>query len=67
MCLMQGKRVYPEIAGVCNRCSLYLSTCMPIVDHGYLFGECDNDYCCECPLYEDCGAANSEEVNYYAC
>lgn len=56
MCLMQGKTVSPDIAGICNRCSLYLSTCMPVVDHGYLFGECDNDYCCECPYYEDCGS-----------
>jgi len=65
MCLIQGKSVSPEIAGTCNRCSLYLNTCMPVVDHGYLFGECDNDFCCECPYYEDCGTYG-EEVKTYA-
>ena len=24
--------------------------------HGYLFGECDNDFCEECPYYEDCNS-----------
>ena len=56
MCLMQDKAVTPEIAGVCAKCCLYLSTFMPVVQYGYLFGECDNDYCCECPYIEDCGS-----------
>lgn len=54
MCLLQNKPLYPEIAGICNKCCLYLSTCSPIVDHGMLFGECDMDFCDECPMYEDC-------------
>ena len=63
-CLMQGRSVSPEIAGTCNNCSLYLNSCMPVVDHGFLFGECDNDYCCECPVYDDC-SSYGEEVNVY--
>ncbi len=30
---------------------------MPIVQYGFLAGaECDYDYCCDCPLHEECGA-----------
>ena len=62
MCLMQGKSVYPEIAGICSRCSLYLSTCLPVIDHGYLFGECDQDFCSECPEYDSCGTYEAEVI-----
>lgn len=55
-CLLQGMPVTPEMPGACARCSLYLNTCMPVVQYGFLAGECDSDYCCDCPLYEECGA-----------
>ena len=61
---MQGRSVTPEIAGICNKCSLYLNTCMPVIDHGFLYGECDNDYCSECYLSEDCGTWKGGETNY---
>ncbi len=64
MCLLQGKNVTPEMAGICNKCSLYLNTCMPVVDHGFLFGECDYDYCSECVVYEDCWALGKEVKTY---
>lgn len=46
MCLMAGRMLPPEIAGTCNRCALYLCTCLPIVtDTGLVAGECDDiDY-----------------------
>lgn len=65
MCLLQGKTVTAEMAGSCSKCSLFLNTCMPIIEGGFLFGECDNDYCSECPVYEECWA-NGEEVKIYA-
>lgn len=56
-CLLQGKSVTPEMPGACGRCSLYLNTCMPIVQYGFLTGsECDYNYCEFCPFYEECGA-----------
>ncbi|QFJ54333.1 hypothetical protein [Pseudobutyrivibrio xylanivorans] len=54
MCLLQGVSITPEMAGTCRFCSLYLNTCMPIVDNGFVFGECDKDYCIECPCYGEC-------------
>ena len=56
MCLMKGKTLSPEIAGTCNFCTLYLNTCIPVVENnGLVFGECDEiDYCMECVVYEDC-------------
>lgn len=56
MCLMAGRTLTPEIASTCNRCALYLCTCLPIVtDTGLVAGECDDiDYCMECVVYEDC-------------
>lgn len=55
-CLLQGMPVTPEMPGACSRCNLYLDTCMPIVQYGFLAGaECDCDYCECCPLYEECG------------
>lgn len=56
-CLLQGMPITPEMPGACARCSLYLNTCMPTVQNGFLVGsECDYDYCCDCPLHEECGA-----------
>lgn len=65
MCLLQGRSITPELAGVCFKCCLYLSTCKPIIDHGFLFGECDYDYCCECPYIDECGTYG-KEVTVYA-
>lgn len=56
-CLLQGMPITPEMPGACARCSLYLNTCMPVIDGGNLTGsECDMDYCEFCPFYEECGA-----------
>lgn len=56
-CLLQGMPITPEMPGACAGCSLYLNTCMPTVQNGFLVGsECDYDYCCDCPYFEECGA-----------
>lgn len=56
-CLLQGQPITPEMPGACSGCSLYLNTCKPIVRYGFLTGsECDYDYCCDCPVWEECGA-----------
>lgn len=65
MCLLQGKDVTPEMPGICWRCSLYLNTCSPIIDHGFLFGECDEDYCCYCALYDECCEYAGRKENHY--
>ena len=66
VCILQGKSITPEMPGVCNRCSLYLNTCCPVVDNGYLTGaECDYDYCQDCPCYEECGRYKGETLCYY--
>ncbi len=55
-CQYEGRAVSPEIAGFCNACSLYLSTCAPIISNGYLMGaECDAFYCENCPSAYECG------------
>jgi len=54
-CILEGKPVTPDMPGICQECSLYLSTCKPYISKGFLVGaECDYDHCCECPCYEDC-------------
>ena len=56
-CLLQGAHITPEMPGACVQCGLYLNTCMPTVQNGFLVGsECDYDYCCDCPFSEECGA-----------
>ena len=56
VCILQGRPVSPDGNGTCNRCSLYLNTCSPIIMNGVRVGaECDYDYCCECPNDEECG------------
>ena len=56
VCLLQDMSITPEMAGECSRCSLYLTTCSPIIQNGFLVGaECDADYCCYCSHYEECG------------
>lgn len=57
ICLLEGARVTPEMPSLCHKCCLYLSTCMPVIEDGYLMGiECDNDNYCEfCVNYEICG------------
>ena len=48
VCILQGKSITPEMPGACNRCGLYLNTCSPIIENGFLVGaECDYDYCCK--------------------
>jgi len=63
MCLMDGKSVTPEMDCYCRRCSLYLETCKPIVFNGFIFGECDRDFCDECQSYEKC-ISNKEVPDY---
>lgn len=54
-CIYEGLPVSPEMSGCCSRCSLYLSTCAPIIRNGFLSGaECDTDYCEYCPAYGEC-------------
>ena len=58
MCLLEGQSLRPELPGHCTeKCSLYLSVCVPIVFDGLLDGcECSGDsYCEECPYYDECG------------
>ncbi len=56
VCILQGRRITPEMPGACSKCSLYLNTCSPVIENGFLVGaECDNDYCSDCPYYEECG------------
>ena len=56
VCILQGQRITPEMPGACSKCNLYLSTCLPMILNGFLVGaECDDDYCCNCPHYEECG------------
>lgn len=50
-------RNYEPVSGSpCCGCPDYLCTCMPIVMNGFIYGECDTDYCCYCPDYSDCEA-----------
>ena len=55
VCILQGKSITPEMSGACNRCGLYLNTCSPIIENGFLVGaECDYDYCCDCLYFDVC-------------
>ena len=63
MCLLEGQSLRPELPGHCTeKCTLYLSECVPIVSDGLLDGcECAGDsYCLECPYYEECGKQKGE-------
>lgn len=58
MCLLENQMLAPFMPGHCTEhCVLYLSTCVPWIENGFLIGcECaGDDYCCECPYYEECG------------
>ena len=56
VCILQGQSITPEMPGVCSRCSLYLNTCSPIIENGFLVGaECAYDYCCDCSYFDVCG------------
>ena len=45
VCILQGKSVTPKMPGACSRCGLYLNTCSPIIENGFLVGaECDYDF-----------------------
>ena len=66
MCLLEGKVITPEMPGHCSEsCSLYLSVCVPVIESGMLSGCecCGDDYCNECPVYEDCQCQKG--VNHY--
>ena len=56
VCVLQGRAIDPETCSVCKECTLYLTTCNPVIRDGFLVGaECDFDYCQYCPYYEMCG------------
>lgn len=56
VCILQGKMISSDMEGICNGCSLYLETCLPVVENGYLTGaECDYHYCDICSFYAECG------------
>jgi hypothetical protein len=56
VCILQGQSVTPEMPGNCYKCFMYLSTCSPVIENGYLTGaECDENYCEYCLYYETCG------------
>lgn len=39
----------------CSGCNEFLSTCMPIIVYGMIYGECDYyDFCEWCSYHEDC-------------
>ena len=38
VCILQGKSITPEMPGACSRCGLYLNTCSPIIENGFLVG-----------------------------
>lgn len=55
-CMLQGQSITPDMPGICRECTLYLNSCLPVVDNGFLVGaECDDSYCEFCPNYEWCG------------
>lgn len=52
MCMMNQKPVY---YAPCNRCPEFLTTCMPLILNGFIYGECDDfSYCEFCGCYEEC-------------
>lgn len=53
MCYFQGQSV-GEYCSCCQKCSMYLVVCIPIVSYGFAVGECDFDFCCYCPNYGEC-------------
>ena len=56
VCILQGKSITPEMPGTCSECELLYETCSPIILSGYVSGgECDLDYCCDCPCIGMCG------------
>lgn len=64
-CILEGRGLSPDIAGCCNKCSLYLNTCLPFINgQGYLTGtECDyGEFCYDCPYDEDCSRWKGEKL-----
>lgn len=56
VCILQGQAITPEMPGICHECILYLNTCVPVIEYGYLTGsECDMSFCEFCKNYEECG------------
>ncbi len=44
MCMKNFEPVN-EFCSPCGRCPEYLNTCKPLIIGGYVFGECDMNYC----------------------
>jgi hypothetical protein len=55
-CVLHGRNITPEMPSPCKKCSLYLNTCMPLIQNGFIYGECDFDYCewCSSDICEEC-------------
>lgn len=51
MC-MKNYQPVNEYSSPCGRCSEYLTSCMPVIVNGCIFGECDLSACEFCD--EDC-------------
>lgn len=53
MCMMNYQPVN-EYNSPCGSCSEYLNSCMPVIIEGFLYGECDQNYCEWCCCYDEC-------------
>ena len=53
MCMMNNQPVNAYNTP-CSHCVEYLTTCMPVIINGFIFGECDLCYCEFCSNYGDC-------------
>ena len=53
MCLKNYQPV-EEHYSPCSNCKEYLTTCMPIIIDGFIYGECDIFYCEWCIYYNEC-------------
>lgn len=54
-CKLQKKPVSEDMNAQCSRCTEYLTSCMPVIIDGYLYGECDESYCSNCAYNGECG------------
>ncbi len=44
MCMKNNQSVN-ELCSPCGRCPEFLNSCKPLIVGGYVFGECDMNYC----------------------
>lgn len=54
MCYFKGQAV-GEYCNCCQKCTEFRNSCIPIADSsGWVYGECDFDFCNYCPCYVKC-------------